>query len=129
MRLVVDTNAYSAFFRGNERVIELMEKADELILPSIVTGELISGFLLGSRTDMNFRELKSFLEQPGVRLHDIGYYESEKYGLLVKNLRSAGTPLPTNDIWIAAVALSLGASLLSGDSHFEKISGLFVVGF
>ncbi len=129
MRLVVDTNAYSAFFRGNKRVFGLMEEADELILPSIVTGELISGFLQGSRAETNFTELKSFLEQPGVRFHDIGYYEAEKYGLLVKNLRSAGTPLPTNDIWIAAVALSLGASLLSGDIHFEKISGLFVIGF
>ena len=59
----------------------------------------------------------------------IGYYEAEKYGLLVKNLRSTGTPFPTNDIWIAAVALSQGPSLLSGDTHFEKISGVFVVGF
>ena len=40
-----------------------------------------------------------------------------------------GNPIPTNDIWIAAAALSLGASLLTGDSHFEKINGLFVVGF
>ncbi len=129
MTLVIDTNAYSAFFRGNPGVIDLMEHADELVLPSIVAGELISGFLQGSRVDSNFAEMKEFLEQPGIRFLESGMAAAEKYGLLIKNLRASGTPIPTNDIWIAAAALSLGASLLTRDTHFEKISGLFVVGY
>ncbi|MCK5250334.1 MAG: PIN domain-containing protein [Spirochaetaceae bacterium] len=129
MTLVIDTNAYSAFFRGNRRVIDIMEDADELVLPSIVAGELISGFLQGSRKETNFSEFRSFLEQPGIRFLEMGLDEAEKYGLLVKNMREAANPIPTNDIWIAAAALSLGASLLTGDSHFEKINGLFVVSF
>jgi len=129
MILVIDTNAYSAFFRGNPGVVELMENADELVLPSVVAGELISGFLQGSRIDKNISELTDFLDQPGVRFLETGMAAAEKYGLLVKNLRVAGTPLPTNDIWIAAAALSMGAALLTRDRHFEKISGLFVVGY
>ena len=129
MTLVIDTNAYSAFFRGHSGVVELMENAEELVLPSIVVGELISGFLQGSRIESNFAELKEFLEQPGVRFMETGMAAAEKYGLLVKNLRAAGTPIPTNDIWISAVALSLGASLLTRDAHFGKINGLFVVGY
>ena len=53
---------------------------------------------------------------------------AETYGLLVKNLRAAGNPLPTNDIWIAATALSHGAAVLTRDSHFEVINGLHVIG-
>ncbi len=73
--------------------------------------------------------MKEFLEQPGIRFLEPGMAAAEKYGLLVKNLRAAGTPIPTNDIWIAAAALSLGASLLTRDTHLQKISGLFVVGY
>jgi tRNA(fMet)-specific endonuclease VapC len=103
-----------------------MESADELVLPAIVIGELFSGFLQGNRTENNMAELKAFLKEPGVRVQDIGIPQAEKYGLLIKNLKAAGTPIPTNDVWIAATALSLGASILTRDRHFESVIGLFV---
>ena len=129
MNLIVDTNAYSAFFGGNLRVIELMETADALILPAVVLGELFSGFLQGTQQERNFKEFKAFSTQPGVRIHELGLPEAEKYGLLIKNLKKAGISIPTNDVWIAATALSLGASVLTKDSHFQKIHGLFVIDF
>ena len=129
MTLVLDTNAYSAFSRGEERVIRLLEAAEELIIPSIVAGELISGFLQGTRWEANWSEFKEFLNQPGVRLQETGLIEAEKYGMLVKNLKEAGTPVPTNDIWIAATALARGASVITRDAHFEHFKGVFVVGY
>lgn len=129
MTLVLDTNAYSAFRRGLEKVVTLFEEADELVVPTIVAGELISGFLQGNRWNDNWDDFRDFLAQPGVRLQAVGLDEAEKYGMLVKNLKEAGTPVPTNDIWIAATALSLGAAVLTHDSHFENFKGLFVLGY
>lgn len=129
MTLVLDTNAYSALFSGDQVVLNLLESADELVLPAIVAGELISGFLQGRQKEKNFSYFSEFLKEPGVRIEKIGIEQAEKYGLLIKNLKKAGTPLPTNDVWIAATTLSLGASLLTRDRHFEKIHGLSVVDF
>ncbi len=126
MTLVLDTNAYCALLAGNNSVREILESADELVLPAIVIGELFSGFLQGRRTENNMAELKAFLKEPRVRVQDIGSSQAEKYGLLIKNLKAAGTPIPTNDVWIAATALSLGASILTRDKHFETVIGLFV---
>lgn len=129
MTLVLDTNAYSAFRRDDQAAIDLLEEADELVLPSIVAGELLAGFLGGKRWEENWAGFLEFLGQPGVRLHPLGLREAEKYGMLVRNLRAAGTPLPTNDLWIAATALALGAAMVTRDARFASISGLFVVGW
>ncbi|MFZ4614836.1 MAG: PIN domain-containing protein [Rectinemataceae bacterium] len=127
MTLVLDTNAYSAFRRDDQAAIDLLEEADELIVPTIVVGELLAGFLGGNRWEANWAGLLEFLGQPGVRLHQLGLKEAEKYGMLVRNLRATGSPLPTNDLWIAATALALGAAVATRDAHFGTISGLFVV--
>jgi len=127
MTLVLDTNAYSAFCRGEEKVIQLLEEAESLIVPSIVAGELISGFLQGTRWEENWADFRVFLAQPGVHFQEIGLAEAEKYGLLVKNLKEAGTPVPTNDMWIAATALGQGAAVITRDAHFDHCKGLFVV--
>lgn len=129
MTLVVDTNAYSAFCRGTESVINAFEEADALIVPSIVAGELYSGFLQGNRREANWLEFNTFLSQSGISLQSIGQKEAEKYALLVKNLKEAGTPVPTNDIWIAATALACGAAVITRDIHFNDMKGVFVVGY
>jgi tRNA(fMet)-specific endonuclease VapC len=129
MMLVVDTNAYTAFCRGIESVINAFEEADALIVPSIVAGELYSRFMQGNRREANWREFNTFLSQNGISLQSIGQSEAEKYALLVKNLKEAGTPVPTNDIWIAATALVSGAAVIARDAHFNYIKGVFVVGY
>ena len=127
MNLVLDTNAYSNFRRGNPELTRLLENADAILVPATVVGELCAGFLQGNRWAQNWTELEDFLCQPGIQLVDTGLAEAMKYGLLVKNLRAAGTPIPTNDLWIAACALAQGAALLTRDAHFDQIQGLFVV--
>lgn len=129
MRLAIDTNAYTALMAGHKRVLELLETADEIVVPAVVAGELMAGFLIGTRTEANVAELRSFLDRPGVSIKTVDIEAAERYGALVRNLRAAGTPIPTNDLWIAATALAAGAALLTRDRRFETIAGLFVLGF
>ena len=124
MRLCIDTNAYSMLLKGDREIKELMETADEILVPAVVLGELYAGFHMGRRSKKNIDELKRFLERPGVRVAPIDSATAERYGFLVKALREIGTPLPTNDIWIAAVTFETGARLLTRDQHFKRIPGL-----
>ncbi len=129
MRLTIDTNAYVAFCRGQETVVRQMEEAEQLLVPTVVVGELVAGFVQGSRQQENFELLEAFLEQPGVVLQPIGQREAYRFGLLIKALRQDGTPIPANDVWIAAAALCADAVLLTRDAHFAQVSGLLTVSF
>jgi len=129
MKLCLDTNAYSAFKNGNHNVMNILENADEVFVPVTVLGELYSGFQIGSLTEKNLLELDEFLSKPGISIIDIDKDISFRYGFIVKDLRKLGTPIPTNDIWIAASNMEKGALLLSRDKHFTNIPGLMVLDF
>ncbi len=121
-RLCLDTSAYSNFKRGDERSKELVDGAEWIGLPAIVVGELWTGFVLGRRREENARELEEFLANAVVVELSVDSQVARIYGEIVADLRSAGTPVPTNDIWIAAVAARAGATVLTYDDHFEAIS-------
>jgi tRNA(fMet)-specific endonuclease VapC len=87
----------------------------------VVLGELHAGFVLGARREKKFRELSRFLDQPGCRIAGIGAELAERYGELVRVLRRQGTPIPTNDLWVAAVALHTAATVVTLDHHFAQI--------
>ncbi|MBN2659277.1 MAG: type II toxin-antitoxin system VapC family toxin [Spirochaetales bacterium] len=129
MRLCLDTNAYSALAGGVPSVLGILENAEEIHVPTTVLGELYSGFQLGTLLEKNLKELDLFLSSPGVFIKNINREVSFRYGFLVKMLKEQGTPIPTNDIWIAAVSLNEGSILLSRDKHFKCIKGLQVLGF
>ena len=129
MRICLDTNAYSAFKRGDADVIDLVEAADEIAIPSIVLGELFAGFRMGSRARRNVVELEDFLHRPGVSVAAMTKAVAERYGTLVSKLKQQGTPLPSNDIWIAAIAMERGAQLVTMDAHFDDIPGVFATGW
>ena len=120
-RLCLDTSAYSHFKRGDARVVRFIDEARELFVPSIVLGELRAGFLLGSRAEHNQSELGTFLAHSAVTVLEVDSDAAWIYAELIVDLRRAGTPLPTNDIWIAALALREGATILTFDEHFAAI--------
>ncbi len=120
-RLALDTSAYSNFKRGHEPIVSVIDAADWLGVPAIVMGELRAGFALGSRRSENERELVAFLDNAVVHVLDVDDAASRIYADIVVALRAAGTPLPTNDIWIAAVCAREGATVLSYDAHFAAI--------
>jgi len=120
-RYCLDTSAYSRFQRGDGRVVHILDRAEWIGVPVITLGELRTGFLLGDRRDRNEEELQAFLANPVVDALEADEEVSRHYADIVWDLRRAGTPLPTNDIWIAATAARVGAVVLTFDSHFEKI--------
>ncbi|HKV12214.1 MAG TPA: type II toxin-antitoxin system VapC family toxin [Thermoanaerobaculia bacterium] len=124
MKILLDTNAYSALRRGNEVVAEHVRRSEEVCLSAVVVGELLFGFRNGTRYDENARELKAFLEDPNVLLLPITWDTADFFGRISAALRKKGKPIPTNDIWIAAHAMESGAVLLSFDSHFGHIDDL-----
>jgi tRNA(fMet)-specific endonuclease VapC len=122
-RYCLDTSAYSHFKRGDAAVVELIEHAEWLGLPAVVLGQLWSGFLLGSRRERNEAELLAFLAHPSVETVAVDREVGRIYAQIVVALRRAGTPLPTNDIWIAACAVRAGAVVVTYDPHFRAIEG------
>ena len=127
MRICLDTNAYSRLMRNREMLTACLERAESIFIPTIVLGELHAGFEMGAQRNRNREELARFLDVPGVYAAEVTADVSERYGLLVKDLRAKGTPIPTNDIWIAAISLELGTRLVTYDDHFAVIPGLIVV--
>jgi len=117
----LDTSAYSNFQRGHRELVALVDRADWVGVPTVTMGELRTGFLLGVHRQRNESELDEFLANPVVEVLGVDAEASRHYAEIVADLRRAGTPLPTNDIWIAATAARHGAAVLTCDQHFERI--------
>lgn len=124
MKVVLDTNGYSALADGDSNVLEALESAECVVVPAAVVGELTYGFLKGTRLSENEAALNRFLEQDGVLFQPVTRNIAERYGYVKASLRKKGTPIPENDIWIAATALETGCRVLSYDGHFDKVGGL-----
>jgi len=125
--IALDTNAYAGFKRGDTTCIEVVQRADQLLLSSTVAAELLAGFACGSQEARNREELSRFLASPRVALCDSSLTTADHYALIYRDLRRSGKPIPTNDIWIAASCLERGALLFTFDQHFEQIAGLRVI--
>jgi tRNA(fMet)-specific endonuclease VapC len=124
VRIILDTNAYVAFKRGLEVVVDRVRNAHHIVFSTVVAGELMFGFRHGARTARNMEELGRFLDSPYVEIVPVTITTADRFGRVATGLRRKGTPIPTNDIWIAAHAFETGAELLSFDRHFERVDGL-----
>lgn len=120
-RILLDTSAYSAALRGDAGAARAMQEADEVCLTPIVLGELRAGFLGGARARENEAQLRAFLAKPRVRVPAVDEDTAERYALVRDSLRRAGTPIPANDIWIAASALQHGLRIVTADAHFARV--------
>jgi tRNA(fMet)-specific endonuclease VapC len=126
-RVVIDTNIYSEFMRGHESVRTELLEFDAILIPMTVLGELLYGFTNGIREEANRVQLDRFLVRKDVRLLPVSRTVAEYYARLMSTLRKSGTPLPTNDVWIAATACAEKVPLISRDRHFTKINGLQLI--
>ena len=126
-RLLIDTNIYSYALKGDDGVVEVLKKAEQIGISVISIGELLSGFKGGGKEQKNREELEIFLDSPRVVVYSLDEYTSEFYAEILNNFRESGKPVPTNDIWIAAVAFQNGLKLFTKDNHFKAIAGLSLV--
>lgn len=120
-RICLDTSAYSQFKRGEPKAVELICAAQRVCVPTIVLGELRTGFKLGHHSKRNEMELLEFLASPVVHILDVDDEATHYYAEILAALRSAGTPIPTNDIWIAALSAREGTTVVTYDQHYARI--------
>lgn len=113
-----------ALKRGHDGVADLVRESTELAFSMIVVGELLFGFRNGDRYQRNLKDLDEFLANDRVTLLGVSRTTADRFGRIAAALRKAGTPIPTNDIWIAAHAFESGAELITFDDHFGAIEGL-----
>jgi tRNA(fMet)-specific endonuclease VapC len=124
MRVALDTNRYSDFARGETVVREILETAHEVFLPFTVLGELRAGFAVGKRSAANERNLRGFLAKDGVDLLFADEQTTHHYATVYRQLRRQGTPIPTIDMWIAALVLQHNLVLCDRDQHFDNLPQL-----
>lgn len=123
-RILLDTNAYTAFLTGDERVLNALTEAETAFLSTIVIGELYAGFCGGNRLKENKALLARFLQKSNVRVLNVTAETGEVFGQIKNELQKAGTPIPLNDVWLAAQAMETGSVIVSFDAHFDQVSGL-----
>ena len=125
-KILIDTNIYSYALRGDADVIAILRQVSHIGFSAISIGELLSGFKGGRREKENRQELVTFLDSPRVILYSVNEATAEYYSLILNQLKQRGTPIPTNDIWIAAVAFQHGLPLYTMDQHFSRVEGLLL---
>ncbi len=127
MRLALDTNRYTDLCRGDQRLTRRLEEAERIYLPFVVLAELRGGFATGTRTAQNEEVLRRFLSKPGVEVLYAGEQTTRVYAGLYRQLRRQGTPIPINDLWIAALCTEHNLVLCTGDHHFRHLPQLEVI--
>jgi predicted nucleic acid-binding protein len=130
---VLDTSALIALFRGHPGVASASRTLERIVLPAVALGEVLVGRLGYQRTAGKGRgkpgglpEIRAFLASPRVQVAGLGAETAERYALIRDWLRSAGRPVPTNDIWIAASAMELGLRIITLDRHYLAIPQIVV---
>jgi tRNA(fMet)-specific endonuclease VapC len=121
LRLALDANRYVDFCKGVEAVVAPLRRASEIVLPFVVLAELRAGFRCGRRSRHNERVLARFLQSARVTVLFADEGTTHFYAELFAELRQAGTPIPTNDLWIAALAVQHDLTLLTRDKHFDRL--------
>lgn len=121
MNLALDTNRYTDLARGEASILSLAESADHLWLPFVVVAELRYGFLRGTRQRENERWLEKFIGRRDVTVLFPDERTLLHYASVRSQLTDQGTPIPMNDLWIAALVIQHGLVLCTRDAHFDHL--------
>ena len=128
MRIAIDSNRYSDLRRGRPEVVEFLSQVAEIHVPLIVLAEQRAGFAAGTRREESERLLNLFLNQAGTFVVLPDQQTTFLYADLFAYLKARGTPIPTNDLWIAALAVQHSLVLFDRDSDFDRLPQLARVG-
>jgi tRNA(fMet)-specific endonuclease VapC len=124
VKVALDTNRYVDLCRNTTETVALLEEAEAVLLPFVVLGELRAGFALGRRHAENERVLRRFLLKNGVSVLFADDQTTHHYASVFRQLRKQGTPIPTNDMWLAALVLQHNLALHARDKHFDHLPQL-----
>ena len=123
MNLMVDTSGLIHFLRKQEHALKAVAQAERILVSVIVVGELLAGNQSPSK---KYQTIQEFLSRPRVAVQVIDADTPTYYAHLMQCLKKRGTPIPTNDLWIAACTMQTGAKILTSDTHFLRMPQLLV---
>jgi tRNA(fMet)-specific endonuclease VapC len=124
VRLLLDTNRYRDFCQGEAGAVRAVRQAEQVLMPFVVVGELRAGFACGTRSRQNEATLTRFLAQAEVDILFADDATTHFYAQVFRQLREQGTPIPGNDLWIAALAIQHGLAIATRDRHFRHLPQL-----
>jgi tRNA(fMet)-specific endonuclease VapC len=127
VKVALDTNRYVDLCKGVVETVSLLEEAEAVVVPFVVLGELRAGFANGRRQAENERTLRRFLLKEGVDVLFADDQTTHHYAAVFLQLRKQGTPIPTNDIWLAALVLQHNLVLHARDRHFDYLTQIIRV--
>lgn len=127
MRILIDTNRYTDLVRNDSHAVATFLNADGIFVPFVVLAELRAGFRNGTVSRRNEAMLEKFLANSKVRCLFPDGQTTNVYADVYAALRRQGTPIPANDIWIAAMALQHSLPLYTRDEHFGKVRNLELI--
>ena len=121
-KYLLDTNIVIRIFGRDKQVLKKVENSKKVFVPSIVVGELFYGAYNSAKINENITQIEKLQDETPI-LYDT-YALAKEYGKIKAELKRAGTPIPENDIWIAAFARQHGLTLSSNDGHFDYVQNL-----
>jgi len=124
LKIALDANRYSDLARGDVQLQFQLEAAERIVLPIVVVGELRAGFAVGRKGRENEGVLQRFLAKPEVSVLALDRSTTQVYAALFRQLRQQGTPIPINDLWIAALVVQHDLVLCTRDGHFQALPQL-----
>lgn len=124
MRVALDTNGYVDLCKGAADTARILATSESVFMPFAVIAELRAGFAFGRKSAENERVLRRFLMKPGVAVLYADDQTTHHYAAVFRQLRIQGTPIPTNDMWIAALVLQHNLALHARDKHFNSLPQL-----
>ena len=123
-KILIDTNAYTKLLTGKTEVLDVISVAETLYMSIFVLGELHAGFRGGNKAKENIDLLQNFMLKPSVKILNATTETAQVFGVIKSDLKKAGTPLPINDVWIAAHAIETGSLIITYDKHFNRVPGI-----
>lgn len=124
MRVALDTNRLVDLLRGDAGLAELLGSCEEVWIPLVVLAEIKAGFYGGAQRHKNESLLRTLLAKETVDVLLPRHETAEHYARLFVQLKRAGTPVPDNDLWLAALTLEHDLTLVTRDQHFQCIPQL-----
>lgn len=120
--MILDTNGLSAIAEGEPALESILRKATQVAVPVIVLGEYRYG-IAQSRYRKHYEQwLGEFLQT--IRILNVDERTTVAYSTVRSELKKAGSPIPSNDVWIAALCRQHSQPLLSRDRHFDAVTGI-----
>ena len=120
--MILDTNALSAYLDKTAAAVEIVSEASEIAIPVIVAGEFAFGIARSRHREAYERSLQRMLDRCTVL--DVDMQTARHYAAIRLELKAAGTPIPSNDAWIAALSRQHAMAVMSRDGHFDFVAGL-----